>query len=317
MNFDDHEIWNRPVPETSAPQQSESPVTEPAPTSSGRLYASAGAPAHPDAIVALPNHTRSFVSVAELPEPTAEPSTPSAPASSATASPTPEPPTPPVQPRPVAPIINDPAIAEVLAPADAPQQSNAAADASDVFAWAKDIEVNTDSDDPFKDWYADPQPVAELPATPPAPAKTGLAAQQLTDAALRARTQLQDLGDYVQASAFTPRAYFLISFIITSAVGIVDVLIGGTVGMLFGIALLGSTSFSAWKLQPNDRWIGWVMPAYVAIAAILVAGQFGNSAPGFNLIGQGLLVGTTLISIAPWLAGATAIGAALPRLRKL
>ena len=311
MNFDDHEIWNRPVPETSAPEASESPVTEPAPAASGRLYASAGAPAHPDAIVALPHHTRSFVSVAELPEPTVEPSTPSANAPF-----TPEPPTPPVQPRPAAPIINDPAIAEVLAPADAPQPTEDVVEDSDVFAWAKNVDINTESDDPFKDWYADPKPVTEPPATPPAPAKTGLAAQQLTDAALRARTQLQDLGDYVQASAFTPRAYFLISFIITSAVGIVDVLIGGRVGTVFGIALLGSTTFSAWKLQPTDRWIGWVMPAYVAIAAILVAGQFGTSAPGFNLIGQGLLVGTTLISIAPWLAGATALGAALPRLRK-
>lgn len=293
MQFEDHEIWSRPVPEGAAPKESE-PASEPtvAPVTSGRLYASSGAPAHPDAIVALPHHTRSFVSVAELPE---------APVAEVAATPAPQ-----------APIINDPAIAEVLAP---PVAAPVAPDEEPPsFDWAKSIEVKADPLDAFKDWFNDDAPAA--PAPVPQPVKTGLAAQQLTDAATRARTQLQDLGEIVTSGSYTLRKYAVVSFAITTAVALIDVFLGGTLGIMFGVALVASTAFAAFKLDVADRWAGWVMPAYVAIAAILVAGQFGSGAPGFSIIGQILLVGTTLISIAPWLAVATAIGAVLPRFKR-
>ena len=64
------------------------------------------------------------------------------------------------------------------------------------------------------------------------------------------------------------------------------------------------------RMRPTD------CPAYIAIAAILVGGQFADGAPGFSIVGQVLLVGTTLITIAPWLAIATVIGVLLPRVRK-
>lgn len=303
MNFEDHEIWNRPVPDVEAGEGVQPPANETVLPTTGRLYSSAGAPAHPDAIVALPNHTRGFVSVAERPEAPSVAATPATPIPPALDQPRVEP----------VPRISDPAIAEVLAPPPAPTPEPELADA---FAWARDAESETDAqtEDPFKDWYAEPAQPAQI--TSDEPVKTGLAAQQLTDAALRARTQLQDLGDYVSSSSFTPRAYVLVSIIATTIAGLANVWIGGAIGMPFGVVLLLSTSVSAWKLQPSDRWIGWVMPAYIAIAAILIAGQFGSSAPGLNVIGQVLLVATTLISIAPWLAAATAIGAVLPRLRK-
>lgn len=300
MTFDEHEIWNRSIQERSAEDASDAART-PAPNI-GRLYASAGAPAHPDAIVALPHHTRSFVSVAELPE--------SAP--QAAASPTPPPPATPPAASP-APIINDPAIAEMLSPA-VPTATEEEPPPS--FEWAENIEVKAEPLDQFKDWFADPIETTTPPTPPQTPLKTGLAAQQLTDAATRARTQLADLGDRVTGSAFDIRRYTLLATVVTAAVGIADALLGGTIGWLFGVALVVSTAFGAVKLASEDAWIGWVMPAYVAIAAILIAGQFGSAGPGLDVVGQILLIGTTLIAIAPWLAAATIIGMAIPRLRR-
>ena len=94
------------------------------------------------------------------------------------------------------------------------------------------------------------------------------------------------------------------------------VVVPPTLGLPFGVALVASTTFGAFKLERDDVWVGWVMPAYIAIAAILVGGQFADGAPGFSIVGQVLLVGTTLITIAPWLAIATVIGVLLPRVRK-
>ena len=309
MEFDEHEIWNRPVtPPTAEPEPAPEATVAPQ-SGGGRLYASAGAAAHPDAIVALPHHTRSFVSVAELPEPPLPTSEPAA----ITA----EPVVP--TPAPVAPIINDPAIADILAPVT--PQSTTDDEQPPSFDWAKSIEVQADPLDAFKDWFAEPASDTTAPEVPAsttvaAPVKTGLAAQQLTDAALRARTQLQDLGEVMTSGNFSLRKYSAITIVITTVLGLVDVFLGGTFGMIFGVGLVGSTAFAAFQLDAKDRWAGWVMPAYVAIAAILVAGQFSSGAPGFNPVGQVLLVGTTLISIAPWLAVATAIGAAIPRIRK-
>lgn len=281
MQFNDNEIWNLPVADAEAEQGSEQTV---APSSAGRLYASAGAPAHPDAIVALPHHTRNFVSVAELPD--AAPKAPEA------------------------PIINDPVIAEMLAPAPntATARDSNNGELPD-FDWAKSIELPVEPVDQFKDWYADP-------VIPPVPVKTGLDAQQVRDAAGRARTQLQDMGELMTATRFDVLKYGLITIVGTAVVGIAEALLSGKLGLAFGIALLLTTAFGALKLDRADMWIGWVMPAYVAIAAILVAGQFADSAPGPNVVGQALLVGTTLITIAPWLAVATLIGAIAPRFRK-
>ena len=314
MNFDDHEIWNRPVPDATAVDQPL--VVEPtvAPATAGRLYASAGAPAHPDAVVALPHHTRNFVSVADLPEAPVSETAPEVPAVAA-----------PITPAPAAPIINDPAIAEVLAPPTTPPTPAAADDdEAPSFDWAKSIEVKADPLDAFKDWFAEDTDAATPAAAPaavatpvPTPVKTGLAAQQLSDAALRARTQLQDLGELVvSAPHFDLKQYSVVAFSITTLVAVIDAFLGGTLGTLFGVALLVSTAFGAYKLTAADRWVGWVMPAYVAIGAILVAGQFTSSAPGFNIVGQILQIGTTLISIAPWLAASAAIGALLPRFKR-
>lgn len=306
MEFDEHEIWNRPVA-TPAPEPESAPAPTVASHGSGRLYASAGAAGHPDAIVALPQHTRSFVSVAELPEPPVPAAEPVASAQEQAVR----------TPAPAAPIINDPAIADILAPVT--PQSATDQDQPPSFDWAQSIEVQADPLDEFKEWFAEPTPSTSPSAADTAasaPVKTGLAAQQLTDAAVRARTQLQDLGDVMTSGNFSLRKYSAISIALTTLFGLVDVFLGGTFGVIFGVGLVGATTFAAFQLGVHDRWAGWVMPAYVAIVAILVAGQFSSGAPGLNPVGQVLLVGTTLISIAPWLAIATVIGAAMPRIRK-
>ena len=287
MDLNEHEIWDRPVESSDAPVEPERRVE---PVTSGRLYAAAGVTGHPDAIVALPHYTRNFVSVAELPDVVAE--------------------TPPPPPAPQAPIIQDPAIAEVLAPAVAPSGER---EQLPSFDWAKSIEVQADPEDLFKDWYVEPTPA---PTHISAPVKTGRSAQQMTDAALRARTQLQDIGERVTSGSYDIRKYSLIAFLFSAVVGIVDAFVAGTLGLPFGVALVASTTFGAFKLERDDVWVGWVMPAYIAIAAILVGGQFADGAPGFSIVGQVLLVGTTLITIAPWLAIATVIGVLLPRVRK-
>lgn len=284
MELNEHEIWDRPV--AAVPVEPERGIELPV---SGRLYASAGVTGHPDAIVALPRHTRNFVSVADLPEAVVR--TPAAPA-------------------PQAPIIQDPAIAEMLAPAESNEQPPS-------FDWARnsavDADMAADTEDPYKDWYAKPA-VAAAPT--PARATPGLGTQQLGDAANRARRQLQGLGVRVSSGSFGVRKYAVVTVVVTALVGVIDAVFAGSLAMPFGIALLLTTTFGALKLEHEDAWAGWVMPAYVAIAATLVAGQFADGAPGLSIVGQVLLVGTTVITIAPWLAIATAIGMLVPRFRK-
>lgn len=82
-----------------------------------------------------------------------------------------------------------------------------------------------------------------------------------------------------------------------------------------GVALLVATAVGAWLLRPADRWAAWVLPSYLLITAVLVGGQFTDGAPGSSPVGQAMLVVTSLISLAPWLAATTLVGAVLPAVR--
>ena len=58
------------------------------------------------------------------------------------------------------------------------------------------------------------------------------------------------------------------------------------------------------------------MPSFVLIGVALTSGQLTDGAPGASPIGQIILVATTLITLAPWLAVATVCGAVVPGVRR-
>lgn len=103
--------------------------------------------------------------------------------------------------------------------------------------------------------------------------------------------------------------------LVTVVVAVVNALVGASVGLPTGIALVASTAVGAWLLEPGSRWVGWVMPSYIVILASLISGPFVDGAPGFSILGNALLVVTSLITLAPWLALATIAGVVMPAVR--
>ena len=102
--------------------------------------------------------------------------------------------------------------------------------------------------------------------------------------------------------AFSPAQYFLLVFAVTTVVGIVNALINDALGLPTGAALLLATGFAALRIDARSRWAAWVLPVYALIGTILIAGQLTAGAPGVSPTGQLMLIATTCISLAPWLA---------------
>ena len=125
----------------------------------------------------------------------------------------------------------------------------------------------------------------------------------------------QQFSAFTGASLSAPLFLFVV-FAVTALVAIVNAVSGSTLGLPTGLALVGATVAAAWRIEASARWAAWVMPAYALIAAILVGGQFTSNAPGGSITGQILLIATGLITLAPWLATATVLGAVLPALHR-
>lgn len=285
MNFDDHEIWGAPVRAsegTPEPAGAETAPAEPGAPSAGRLYRSAGSEPHPEAILALPNHRRHTavhpMAGTQWAAPTAPPTTEAPPTGTQA----------PITinsriPRPGA--VEDPAIAEVLG---TPKAVSAVAG--------------------FTGWFkqADAPENAAAPAPVDAPAMP--AADRLRAGALGAVAALP-------LTSLRAGGYTVLLTAVTTVVGVVEAVVRDGIGIGTGLALVLVTILGAWQVTPQSRWAAWVMPAYALIVAVIVAGQFGAGAPGASPVGQAMLVVTGLITLAPWLAVATVIGAAVPALR--
>lgn len=181
-------------------------------------------------------------------------------------------------PRPA--TIEDPAIAEVLG---GPVASPSAAEHSG-----------------FTSWFRQSSP-------------------QVRDAVEAARSEVSAaVGSGVAGLATQPlRAggVGLFLFAVTALVGVIDAVLTDTLGIATGAALVLASAVGAWRVETSDRWSAWVLPTYALMAATLVAGQFAAGAPGFSPLGQAMLIVTTLISLAPWLAAATLAGVLVPALR--
>ncbi len=282
MKFDDHEIWGAPVQAAAA--EAEAPAVEvpaPALATAGRLYRSAGSEAHPDAVVALPNHHRRHTTSTPV-EATSWASTGVHPAISINSL---------IPPRPAP--IEDPAIAEVLG-----ARTRVAAEPAPEPAAGSG----------FTGWFRQatgfaPEPSPALSTKAPAP---------------KARRAMPDLGGaarVLSASVLTPKSFAVLAFVITTLVALVNMQLATSLGAGTGIALVLVTAYAGWTLPAHSRWAAWVLPPYLLMAAIVVSGQFGSGAPGRSISGQVLLVLSGLITLAPWLAVACLLGLLLPALR--
>lgn len=292
MKFDDHEIWGAPVHAAeSAPAEAAQPaVSTPAPSSAGRLYRSAGSEAHPDAIVALPNHQRRHAMAHTAAHPVEATSwadtglhapitinslIPSRPAATPA-------PTRPAQ-------IDDPAIAEVLGAGVAEQAEPPAG---------------------FTSWFRQATGFAPEPSTAGAGATRTREPRQP-----RPARALSVPKPELHGVTLSARSAALLSFVVTLVVAVANARLSTSLGAPTGIALLLTTAVAAWLLDAGARWPAWVLPPYVLIAVILVAGQFTGNAPGRSILGQAILVFAGLITLAPWLAASTVLAAVVPLLR--
>ncbi|MHB0928900.1 MAG: hypothetical protein ACYC3W_08245 [Candidatus Nanopelagicales bacterium] len=287
MQFDDHEIWGAPVHAVEASDIPVAALEVPAPAlaTAGRLYRSAGSEAHPDAVVALPNHQRRHTAVTPA-EATSWSNTGVHPAISINSL---------IPPRPAQ--IEDPAIAEVLgartpAPAPAPLESEATHGFTGWFRQATGFA---------------PEPAATVTATAMAPR------------APRANLHMPDARGAAKAlsgAVLSARTFAALAFVITSVVAILNTRLAGSPGTGTGVALVLITAYAGWALGPGSRWAAWVLPPYLLMAAIVVSGQVGSSAPGRSISGQALLVLSGLITLAPWLAAASLLGVLVPLLHR-
>ena len=349
MQFDDHEIWGAPVQTQTAPEPQR--IAEPVAASSatGRLYKSAGCEEPVEAVVALPTrrhtsihpmaHARAASSSLTPPAPHGQPSSAQ---SSGTASgmSVPQPSSPIALNSRIPRQIEDPAIAEVLSAPVFPAPEAPAVDrpAHEGFtSWFRAVRGSQPDANPHA--WADPDQPAGQPArqaarpraaAPVPPSVSPFDESHSGDTPRRPQ----------QSNGFTPaerepmgkrsiglgaiglgaivtgtRSFAVALFAITTLVALVDERVSGGLSTLTGVVFLLSTTAGAWALPAGHRWAGRVLPAYVLMASILVAGQFGQVAPGRSIIGQALLIVSGLLSLAPWLAAATLIATLIPRRR--
>lgn len=315
----------------AAPEAERIAEPTPAPSAVGRLYKSAGCEEPVEAVVALPTRRHTMAHpVAQARAASSSLTPPSAHAAPAHGTASAAPQSPITINSRIPRQIEDPAIAEVLAapvprvsepaPVERPAHEGftswfravrSAAPAADPHAWAEpDAAPRTGS-------APRPSIPARLPAQPRPSASL--------DAAEPARDEARDTGGPFSLIGFPSlslptlvsgsRSFALMLFAVTTIIGILDNRISGGFGTLTGVAFVLATAAGAWMLPGHHRWAGRVLPAYVLMASILVAGQFSSVAPGRSIIGQGLLIATGLISLAPWLAAATVIAMVLPRRR--
>jgi len=279
VNFDDHEIWGAPVRASEAAQDATASDTPQAPATgmagAGRLYRSAGSDPHPEAILALPNHRRHTTAQPLEAAPWAAPATSIAPAAPIT-----------INSRiPHPGTIEDAALAEIVGAPSALSETAG-----------------------FTSWFKSPHPLEAIAAL--RQTNTGIATPEVVPNTGALGMPIEFGGGHLNARAF---AAFV--FVVTAVVGVANAAVSTNLGVPTGIALAVATTFGAWRIDATARWAAWVMPSYALIAAILVAGQFTASAPGASPLGQVLLVTASLITLAPWLAAASLIGAVLPALR--
>ena len=277
MNFDDHEIWGAPVRASESTPEAASTEVPAAPAAAGRLYRSAGSDPHPDAILALPARRHTTVQPVEAHQWATPPAAEAAPSIVTINSRIPKP-----------GAIDDPALAEIIATPEAATEASPLAG--------------------FTSWFKSSNPMAAIAAirntnsgvaTPPAEARAG---------------RMPNLGSIAEfgRSTFSAAAFAGLLLVVTAGAGIVNAAIAGSLGIPTGIALLAASIFGAWNIAADARWSAWVMPSYALIGAVLIAGQFTDSAPGAKPLGQIMLIVTGLITLAPWLALSTVAGVALP-----
>ncbi len=333
VQFDDHEIWGAPVQAPVSPEQER--ASRPAATATataGRLYKSAGCEETIDAIVALPGrrHTMAHPIAHAFPHP----GTQAAPAAEApaparvsdTESASAQAPITINSRLPRRPQIEDPAIAEVLAPPPIAPVAPLAPplprgrEHSGFTSWFRASAVRGAAPTADPHAWADPAALAPEPTPAPAPTPSRTAAPRPDRRAAEDWSAIAPTPSSTRVSAglptLTARGFGLLVFAVTVVVGIVDVHGSGSFGSLTGIVFLLATVAGSWLLEGGDRWAGRVLPTYALIGAILVAGQFSSVAPGRSIIGQALLIIAGLISLAPWLAVATVVATVLPRLRR-
>ena len=291
VEFDDHEIWGAPVavPGPVDPEPEAAPTV--APVTAGRLYRSVGSDEHPDAVVALPDRKAMHQTLHTSASAPLEPQAPIT-----------------INSRiPRAVTVEDSAIADLIAPP----------------APTAPVEVATAEPQPehsgFTSWFRAPkQPTPAVPEDPsqpvlPVATPAATAAAVASGAAQKVFGTIGDLATTVnRIDGMNTRGFVAIATAVTFVVALLDALLTQSLGLPTGIALIAVTAFGAWKLDAASRWAGWVMPSYVLIAVILLTGHFVAGAPGFSIIGNAMLIVTSLIVLAPWLAIASALGAVLP-----
>lgn len=327
MNFDDHAIWDMPVPDKSAPVDTpQAPATVEARTESGRIYRSGRVTGHPEAILALAERRQSSTPAAEelLPEPVAAPAPAveheRAPAAADVA----------FSAEDVDAIVPEAAAAdEPLAQVvDEPVADVAASVFGDAFPGQDDVlelvvrETGSTLPAPAApvDVANTPQPEAGQPAeTKPSLVTIRSNAVQVAAGAAQvaagAKDQLAAFNEHVNTGTYDLRRIATYMFVPTALAAVGEALVADMLGWVTGAMLLIITALLTLKVDADRAWSTQVLPAFVLIAAVLVGGQFAATAPGFSPLGQVMLVATSCITLAPWLAGATLIGAVVPRLR--
>lgn len=332
MNFDDHAIWDMPVPDKSAPVETpQAPATVEARTESGRIYRSGRVTGHPEAILALAERRQSNTPAAEelLPEPVAA----AAPA---------------VEPEPV-PAAAEAAVSaedvDAVDAVDAITPETAAVDAplahvvdepiadvaasvfGDAFPGQDDVldlvVRETGSTLPAPAAPADavetPRPETPQPETRPSLVTIRSNAVQVAAGAAQvaagAKDQLAAFNEHVNTGTYDLRRIATYLFVPTALAAVGEAFVADMLGWVTGAMLVVITALLTLKVDAERAWSTQVLPAFVLVAAVLVGGQFAATAPGLSPLGQIMLVATSCITLAPWLAGATLIGAVVPRLR--
>ncbi len=97
----------------------------------------------------------------------------------------------------------------------------------------------------------------------------------------------------------------------TVLVGFIDALLNHHLGWLTGIALIASTIYAALNVRLSDAWAPAILAPLGFLAATLTAGQLTRGSTGSWFVREGYMIFRSLAINAPWIIGATIIGAGI------
>jgi len=137
-----------------------------------------------------------------------------------------------------------------------------------------------------------------------------------SDVAKPTRSPRASLNPAAHRAGLTYSGAAVVILAATVLVGFIDALLNHHLGWLTGIALVASTIYAALNVRLSDVWAPAILAPLGFLVATLTAGQLTLGSSGSWFVREGYMIFRSLAINAPWIIGATVIGAGIALWRR-